>query len=63
MVWVWVWVWVVEFVWWLRESKPEILLAIAIENLAQTGVYLTIQGPNRIDFASKKESQKAKKYF
>ena len=57
------WVWVVEFVWWLQELKLEILLAIAIENLAQTGVYLTVQGPNRIDFASKKESQKAKKYF
>ena len=55
--------WVVEFAWWLRESKPEILLAIAIGNLAQTGVYLTVQGPNQIDFASRKESQKAKKYF
>ena len=53
----------VEFAWWLRESKPEILLAIAIENLAQTGVYLTVQGPNWINFASKKESQIAKKYF
>ena len=59
----WVWVWVVEFTWWLGESKPEILLAIAIENLTQTGGYLTVQGPNQIDFASKKESQKAKKYF
>ena len=57
------WIWVVEFAWWLQESKPEILLAIAIENLAQTGVYLTVQGPNQIDFALKKESQKAKKYF